>query len=140
MTPLLTPAPNGTFGHTNAEPVHGEFVGHRDPALMVFTNILSISRYAMGRNTVQHLPLFHGLRLIDGGWIIFDDSNEMKNKYLQKCQQVNESAWHGVICKMYRQVSNIRRTKFQQLKNYRTVLRLSLPNPLKPDVKSIMKM
>ena len=40
----------------------------------------------------------------------------------------------------YRQVSNIRRTKFQQLKDYRTVLRLSLPNPLKPDVKSRMKM
>ena len=36
----------------------------------------------------------------------------------------------------YRQVSNIRRTKFQHLKNYRTVLWLSLPNPLKPDVKS----
>ena len=42
--------------------------------------------------------------------------------------------------KYYRQVSNIRRTKFQQLKDYRTVLRLSLPNPLRPDVKSRMKM
>ena len=40
----------------------------------------------------------------------------------------------------YRQVSNIRRTKFQHLKDYRTVLRLSLPNPLNPDVKSRMKM
>ena len=40
----------------------------------------------------------------------------------------------------YRQVSNIRRTKSQHLRNYRTVLRLSLPNPLKPDVKSRMKM
>ena len=40
----------------------------------------------------------------------------------------------------YRQVSNIRRTKSQNLKDYRTVLRLSLPNPLKPDVKSRMKM
>ena len=38
------------------------------------------------------------------------------------------------------QVSNIRRTKTQHLKDSRTVLRLSLPNPLKPDVKSIMKM
>ena len=43
---------------------------------------------------------------------------------------------HGV----YRQVSNIRRTKSQHLKDPRTVLRLSLPNPLKPDVKSRMKM
>ena len=39
---------------------------------------------------------------------------------------------------MYRQVSNIRRTKSQHLKDSRTVLRLSLPNPLKPDVKSRM--
>ena len=40
----------------------------------------------------------------------------------------------------YRQVSNIRRTKSQHLKYSRTDLRLSLPNPLKPDVKSKMKM
>ena len=40
----------------------------------------------------------------------------------------------------YRQVSNIRRTKSQHLKDSRTVLQLSLPNPLKPDVKSRMKM
>ena len=40
----------------------------------------------------------------------------------------------------YRQVSNIRRTKSQHLKDSRTVLRPSLPNPLKPDVKSRMKM
>ena len=40
----------------------------------------------------------------------------------------------------YRQVSNIRRTKTLHLKYSRTVLRLSLPNRLKPDVKSRMKM
>ena len=37
-------------------------------------------------------------------------------------------------------IHNIRRTKFQHLQDSRTVLRLSLPNPLKPDVKSRMKM
>ena len=42
--------------------------------------------------------------------------------------------------KTYRQVSNIIRPKFQHLKDFRTVLWLSLPNPLKPDVKSRMKM
>ena len=42
--------------------------------------------------------------------------------------------------KDYRQVYNIRRTIFQHLKDSRTVLRLSLPNPLKPDVKSITQM
>ena len=41
---------------------------------------------------------------------------------------------------MYRQVSNKRHTKSQHLKDSRTVLRLSLPNPFKPDVKSRMKM
>ena len=40
----------------------------------------------------------------------------------------------------YRQVSNVRRTKSQHLKDSCTVLRLSLPNPLTPDVKSRMKM
>ena len=40
----------------------------------------------------------------------------------------------------YRKVSNIRRTKCQNLNDSRLVLQLSLPNPLKPSVKSIMKM
>ena len=39
----------------------------------------------------------------------------------------------------YRKISNIRRTKSQNLNNYRLVLQLSLPNPLKPGVKSRMK-
>ena len=49
---------------------------------------------------------------------------------------------HPQICVIdkYRQVSNIRRTKSQHLKDSRTSLWLSLPNPLKPDVKSRMKM
>ena len=42
------------------------------------------------------------------------------------------------MASIYRQVSNIRRTKSQHLKYYHTVLRLPLPNPLKPDVKSRM--
>ena len=47
---------------------------------------------------------------------------------------------HEHYLKIYRQVSNIRRIKFQHLKYSYTVLRLSLLNPLKPDVKSRMKM
>ena len=43
-------------------------------------------------------------------------------------------------CFDFRQVSNIRRAESQRLKDSRTVLRLSLSNPLKPDVKSRMKM
>ena len=55
----------------------------------------------------------------------------------------NKYEIHGVLWTFnytYRQVSNIRRTKSQHFKDSRTVLQLSLPNPLKPDVKSRMKM
>ena len=41
---------------------------------------------------------------------------------------------------IYRKVSNIRRTKSQNLNDSRLVLHLSLPNRLKPGVKSRMKM
>ena len=40
----------------------------------------------------------------------------------------------------YRKVSNIRRTKFQNLNDSRLVLQLSVPNSLKPSVKSITQM
>ena len=40
----------------------------------------------------------------------------------------------------YRKVSNIRCTKSQNLNDSRYVLQLSLPNPLKPVIKSRMKM
>ena len=59
-----------------------------------------------------------------------------------KCQIVSRSAAHqpmqGMLGDMivfsdYREVPNIRRTKYQHLKYPRTALRLSLPNPLKPD-------
>ena len=40
----------------------------------------------------------------------------------------------------YRKISNIRRTKFQNLNDSHLVLKSSLPNPLKPGVQSRMKM
>ena len=40
----------------------------------------------------------------------------------------------------YHKTSNIRRTKYQNINVSRVVLQLSLPNPLKPGVKSIMRM
>ena len=46
----------------------------------------------------------------------------------------------SIKCDKYRQVSNIRCIKSQHFIDSRTVLRLSLPNPLKPDVKTRMKM
>ena len=47
---------------------------------------------------------------------------------------------HNPIHHTINQVSNIRSTKSQHLKDSGTVLWLSLQNPLKPDVKSRMKM
>ena len=46
----------------------------------------------------------------------------------------------GIMLCGYRQFSNMRRTKSQNLNVSRLVLHLSLPNPLKPCVKSRMKM
>ena len=40
---------------------------------------------------------------------------------------------------MYRKISNINRTKPQDLNDSRLVLQLSLRNPLKPGIKSRMK-
>ena len=40
----------------------------------------------------------------------------------------------------YRKISNIRRTKYQNLNGSRLMLQLPLTNPLKPGVKSRMKM
>ena len=47
---------------------------------------------------------------------------------------------YGVNNMIYRQISNISRTKFQNLNVTRLVLQWSVPNPLKPCVKSRMKM
>ena len=42
--------------------------------------------------------------------------------------------------KTYRKISNIRRTKSQNLNDSHLVLKSSLPNPFKPGVELIMKM
>ena len=41
---------------------------------------------------------------------------------------------------MYRKISNIRRAKYQNFNDSRLILQLPLTNPLKPGVKSRMKM
>ena len=58
----------------------------------------------------------------------------------QVMRELSKPVGEKFAYEMYRQVSNIRRTKFQHLKDSRTVLRLFLPNLLKSDVKSRMKM
>ena len=46
----------------------------------------------------------------------------------------------GTLLITYRKISNIRRTKWPNLNVSCLVLQLSLPNPMKPGVKSRMKM
>ena len=77
--------------------------------------------------------------LMGGGWGALGTSNAtpqveliiLTSHQVYVCVYINS---------IYRQVSNIKRTKSQHLKDSRTVLWLSLLNPLKPDVKSRMKM
>ena len=64
----------------------------------------------------------------------------MTSSCLSLCVPLRRALWGDESRREYRQVSNIRRTKSQHSKDSHTVLRLSLPNPLKPDVKSRMKM
>ena len=55
------------------------------------------------------------------------------------CNEVESNLYQSIVFPFtYRQVSNIRRTKFEHLKDCPTVLWLCLPNPLKADVKSRM--
>ena len=79
-------------------------------------------------------------------WCIYASHglNELKNmaKYIT-WHNHNKTSMTKTVCIFhgtYRQVSHISRTKSQHSKDSRTVLRLPLPNPLKPDVKSRMKM
>ena len=53
---------------------------------------------------------------------------------------VNITTAKRITTKPWAYFSSIRRTKFKNLKVSRFVLHLSLPNQLKPDVKSGMKM
>ena len=68
--------------------------------------------------------------------IFITATDDLSSVVCMKC--VTTSRKHSMI--NYRLVSNISRTKSPHLKDSRTVLWLSLPNPLKPDVKSRMKM
>ena len=54
----------------------------------------------------------------------------------------NDVLEHDVVLhyRKYCKISNISRTKYQNLNDSRLILQLSLPNPLKPDVKSWMEM
>ena len=94
---------------------------------IVFTSIIYFSTggFSMG----GALALHHGYRMGSGLAGVFALSGFL-----------NESSVVYEVSLDYRQVSNVRRIKSQHLKDSCTVLQLSLPNPLKPYVKSRMKM
>ena len=58
---------------------------------------------------------------------------------LKLCSSISQ-LWQLSVWQTYRKVSNIRRTKSQNWNDSHLVLKLSLSNPLKPGVKSRMKM
>ena len=94
----------------------------------IYLYMLWIYLYIMNNNILKHVTC---------NWTMLP-SRGVKNYHM--CQPVSLSValTRGVhlYCskdlQTYRQVSNIRRTKFQLLKYSRAVLRLSLPNLLKP--------
>ena len=65
------------------------------------------------------------------------DHNELK---VQGAKAQKGGACIVILFHKYRKVSNISRTKSQNLNDSRLILQLSLPNWLKPGVKSWMKM
>ena len=61
--------------------------------------------------------------------------------HVTSCNHIWGSTYmHKSNLQDYRKISNIRRTKSQNLNVSRLVLQLSLSNPMKPGVKSKMKM
>ena len=72
----------------------------------------------------------------DNDGLVQDCSNAIANA-LELLQPWTTPLIYG---KVYRQISNISHTKSQTLHVSHLVLQLSLPNPLKPGIKSKMKM
>ena len=70
-------------------------------------------------------------------WDLWDHVSYPKDTH---CKEMTIFSWESLHWWDTVKSLNIRCTKSQHLKDSRTVLRLSLPNPLKPDVKSRMKM
>ena len=73
-----------------------------------------------------------GLSVLTDVQRCIDDEKEVKH-------HASAESWHNSNF-VYGQTSNISRTKSQHLNDSRLVLQLSLPNQLKPNVKSRMKM
>ena len=88
----------------------------------------------------------HSANLVTWAWMLFhfNDSQMTQWAIALTATVLTNKSWNNRVSAPeglnYRKVSNIRRTKCQNLNDSRLVLQLSVPNPLKPSVKSIMKM
>ena len=105
-------------------------------------------------NGVQVLPVVYKICIfakniwfILAEWLIFVSENKRVIKMMACClfstkalsEPKGQCRWVSAR-KMYRKLSNIRRTKFQNFNDSRLVLQLFLSYPLKPGVKSRMKL
>ena len=105
-----------------------------DAILSLIARFMGPTRGPSGAKRTQVGPMLAPWTLLSG---ISQGHNQSAHWVWVNSVMPDETIWHHRI---YRQVSNIRRTKFQHLRDSHTVLRLSLLNLLKPDVKSRMKM
>ena len=85
------------------------------------------------------------------GYFSYKTTTKERNDFL--ADKTHQSTWRLTVylwwitsykspygVSIYRKIANIRRTKIQNVNDYRLVLQLSLPNPLNPGLKSRMKM
>ena len=69
----------------------------------------------------------------------YTQMNQLRAHWLKYCWLLGSSSPTSTVVQDYRKVSNIRRTKSKNWNDSHLVLKSSLPNPLKPGVKSRMK-
>ena len=140
----------GLFG---AKPLPKPMLGYcqLDPQEQISVKFESNYKALHSRKCIWKYRLRNGAHFVQGWWVNLCFEDVETRMVLFDCRvkfggSLRRSYIKGNVrfCFLsnyiYRQVSNTRRTKSQHLKYSRTVLRLSLPNPLKPDVKSRMKM
>ena len=92
---------------------------------------MDISRHMMSNSaTIRGSKMLANMGCNTGGKRVIHDTKHGRDNMSHSLQHPTD----------YRKVSNIRRTKSQNLNDSHLVLKSSLPNPSKPGVKSRMKM
>ena len=127
MGPLM----NGTFLPTTLRSLKLKL--SRIEKMTNMSHLEHIGTLHIHRNKLTSLPDLSHLPLQDDGLMIERENCITLNPLLLNC---SVRTWNTV----YRKISNIRRTKSQNLIDSHLVLKSPLPNPLKPGVKSRTKM